>query len=385
MLFPAQLTARTIKKYGLQPALSTQSPDRRWILTQAQADFKVFEVFDTAKPDKDPVTLSLPGAISTLTGTHAWKLMEWSTDNSHVLLKHIVTNGDQQASEYIMVNREDPTASFNLTARLGINPTTVELRDKKFDQYFVYTAEDHKLQTASLDAPKPSPFLDAVLAFKTYGDKTVLYATDKAAAAGRTVIKLQDDDKSYTLRTVATDTVYMLDLTKYNGDWFVVAGASGEDRTYIYKNPVAQLNDHPQTPPAPVQILKTDNPTYVAFSDNARFIVTENGQQFSVYDAEYDKKFAYTASAPLDAPQLHATWMDGGRLTYLSKGKVAVFDYDNTNRATLSPADAGYGTFFDRDYKVLYGVTSELTKDAAGKDITQFSLSATALRTPQDQ
>jgi hypothetical protein len=177
----------------------------------------------------------------------------------------------------------------------------------------------------------------------------------------------------------------MLELTKYSGDWFMVAGAPSESRTYIYKNPEAALSARPQTPLVPVQVLKTENPNYVSFSDNTRFIVTENGQNFSVYDAEYDKKYAFTTKAPLDIGQDHAHWMDGNRLTYVSDGKIIVFDYDNTNGETLVGSDAIFGALFDRDYKVLYSLDDQAAKDDSGKDITQFVLSRTPLRTTQDQ
>jgi hypothetical protein len=300
-------------------------------------------------------------------------------------LQHIATTNGQQTSEYVLVNREKPETSVNITTTLGSNPTKIELRDKKFDNYFIYTAEDHRLLTASLDQPKPAAFLDHVLGFKTYGDKTVLYATDKGAEAGKSLIQLQDNDKTYTLRSVTAGETYMLELTKYSGDWYMVAGAPSENRTYIYKNPVVALNAKPSAPLVPVQILKTENPNYVSFSDNARFIVTENAQHFSIYDAEYDKKYAFTTKPPIDAGQAHARWMDGNRLTYISGGKIAVFDYDNTNDETLSASAPQYGSFFDRDYKVLYSLDEQTIKDASGKDIVQFELTSTPLRTAQDQ
>ena len=385
MLFPQKLVTETTKKYDTPPVIATQSPDRRWLLVQASADYRIFDVFDFSKPDKNPVALTVPQNIATLNGSvHGWKLVEWANDNSHVLLQHTATVNGQPASEYILINRETPEQSVNLTSVLGVNPAGIELRDKKFDQYFVYT-DDRRLMTASLEKPQPAPFLDRVLGFKTYGDSMVLYATDKDAAAGTSLIRLQDNDKNYTLRSVTAGPAYMLELTEYSGDWYTVAGAPGENRTYIYKNPVASLKDKPNAPLVPVQILKTENPTYVSFSDNARFIVTANGQQFSIYDAEYDKKYAYTTKFPLDAPQLHARWMDGHRLTYVSGGKVTVFDYDNTNSETLSATQPQYGAFFDRNYEVLYAMDAQPAKDAAGKDITQFVLTSTSLRTPGDQ
>jgi hypothetical protein len=385
MLFPSKLVTQTTKKYTVKPTLTTQSPDRRWLITQTNTDYRTFDVFDLTKPDKDPTVISLPQTVSALQGTSSWKLVEWSNDNSHVLLQHSTDNAGHKATEYILLSRDKPEESVNLTTALGLNPTTLALRDKKFDQYFIYTQEDQKLQTASIAQPKPVLLLDHILGFKTYGDKTVLYATDKGAPAGKSLVKLQDNDKSYTLRTVNADPTYMLELTKYNGDWFMVAGAPSENRTYVYKNPEATLDAHPQAPLVPIQVLKTDNPTYVSFSDNARFIVTENGQSFSVYDAQYDKKYAFATKSPLDASQEHAHWMDGNRLTYVSGGKIVVFDYDNTNGETLVDSDATFGAFFDRDYKILYAMNAQVAKDSAGKDTTQFVLTHTAMRAPQDQ
>jgi hypothetical protein len=196
---------------------------------------------------------------------------------------------------------------------------------------------------------------------------------------------MQDDTKTYEIRTIAAGPTYMLDIAKYDGNWLLVAGAPAEHKTYIYKNPIAALNSKPDATLVPLQVLKTENPTRVSFSDNTRFIMAENGQQFSVYDAEYDKKYAYNTQNTLDAPQVHAKWMDGHRLMYVSGGKVVVFDYDNTNSEQLVLADAQYGAFFDRSYAVLYALTAQTVKNEAGQDVAQYGLTTTPLRAPQDR
>jgi hypothetical protein len=112
--------------------------------------------------------------------------------------------------------------------------------------------------------------------------------------------------------------------------------------------------------------------------------MVQNGQQFAVYDAENDKGYAYTADAPIDAPQQHAEWLDGYHLTYVSQGKTFVFDYDNTNHATLMAADSAFMPFFKADYKLLFGLSPQAAKTADGKDITQFQLNSLPLRTPSD-
>ncbi len=92
----------------------------------------------------------------------------------------------------------------------------------------------------------------------------------------------------------------------------------------------------------------------MSFSASAQFIVAENGSRFGVYDIENKNGFNYTSPAPLDSPQLHASWMDGNRLVYASGGKLEVFDYDNLNHRSLISANANYLPAFAPDYKYVY-------------------------------
>ena len=386
LLIPSKLTPVAVKKYAVKPTMATQSPDRRWILVQAAAAFNTFEVFDLTKADKEPVTLTLPETVSTLSGVHSWKPIEWSTDNSHVLLQHAAfTKDGKAATEYILVDRESPEKSVNITAVLAVNPTELHFQDKKFDKFFVYTGGDKKLSTASLAQPKLQPFLNDVLDFKVYGSDVALYATASGAPEGKVLIKLQEGQNSYTIRQVAAEGPYMLEIAKYDGNWFAVAGASSEGRTYIYKNPQEALRTNPTFALVPIQVFKGIKPQYVSFSENTRFIVAQNGLQFATYDAEAQRSYAYDLKDPIDSPQTYVDWADGNHLTYVSGNKQILFDYDNTNHQTLGTSDPLFKSALDRDAKNFYSLATQTAKDGEGKDITQYVLSATPLRTTADR
>ena len=67
--------------------------------------------------------------------------------------------------------------------------------------------------------------------------------------------------------------------------------------------------------------------------------------------------------------------MDGDRLTYVSGGKMLIFDYDNTNRQVLIPADGRYEPAFTPDYKSVYtlspaAVTAKESKGSLDLDRT---------------
>src|SRR5947209_17088035 len=126
---------------------------------------------------------------------------------------------------------------------------------------------------------------------------------------------MNNGDRTYTLRSFDASGPYLVDLTTYSGTIYMAAGASAQNKVYIYKDPLGQLQSKPQQAMVPSQVLHLNQPNYLSFSANAQYIVAENGQDFGVYDIENDNGFKYTTHQHLDAPQPHATWMDGNRLT----------------------------------------------------------------------
>jgi hypothetical protein len=386
VLFPAKLQSEAKKRYDSKPLVMTQSLDHRWLLVQDGVSFNEFDLFDTRSPEKDPTTIALPQELFDLSaGIHSWELAEWASDNKRVLLKHTTSQDATVSSEYILVSREKPAESVNVSRTLGAGLTKIELMDKKYDKFYAYNQAERTLASATLDEPALKPVLSNVLAFKTHGDDRVLYATSDGAREGKAAIKLLEDEKTYTIRQVAADSPYMLDIAQYEKAWYIVAGATSEDRTYVYRDPAHAQRSKPENPLVPVQVFKIDNPQHVAFSDNARFIMGQSGQQFAIYDAENDKGYAYASKAPMDAPQQHAAWMDGHRLMYVSEGKTYVADFDDANRESLVVSDPSYLPMFDRTYESLYTLAQQQNKAADGTTTTQFVLNTTPMLTEKDQ
>lgn len=373
-LIPKDLVTTQLASTETNFGIATQSPDRRWLLVQRGSDAMSFDEYDLKNPKVAPVPVTMPTTVVTAGTGESWQALEWSTDNVHVLLQHTV-NGK---NEFIMFDRTDPTQSVNLNTLLKVDPTKITLRDKKPDQYFVYDAASQLLQTASIGNPTPVPYLEHVLSYQSYGSDIVLYASSVSTAKDKVQINLFQNNKTYTLRQVPPNTNYLLNLTQYDGTWVVALGASSENKVYVYRNPVSQLNSRLGLL-VPAYVLKASNPSYLAFSSNAQFIMAEGGSQFSVYDAEYDKGYTYDTGLPVDSPQPHANWMDDHRLMYISGGNLHEFDYDGANAHTLTAANPSYLPFFDPNEKFVDAV-------AGAKDDPAHSvLTSTALLTPQDQ
>lgn len=371
-LVPTTLTTTSLHAYPAAPGLVTQSPDQRWLLVQQAGSSTAFDLYDLKNPAKAPVSLTLPGSVVTAGKSQSWKLVEWADDNRHVLLEHL----HDGAREFVVVDRAQPAQSVNLNTLFAAAPSAVSLHNKKYDQYYLYQAGRQLLQTASLGAPTPRDYLQNVLAYKPYGSDTVLYASDQGAGKGRATVRLQVGDRNYLVRDIAASPVYLLEMASYNGQLYVAAGSQAENRLYVYKDPAGQLDAKPDLKPVPLRALRLKAPTYVSFSKNAQFIMTEAGSAVAVYDIKNANSYNYELKTPLDPPQKHLYWMDGDRLAYVGHGAAIMLDYDHTNVQVLMSAAPAYPLAFAPDYKYIYALSSAAHK--------QYNLTQTALLTPAD-
>lgn len=375
VLFPNTLTTKKIQTYATATGLMAQSPNHRWLVIEHPGSLTDFDVYDLSNLSKPPTAISLPANLLTKpVRSENWQFDEWADDNQHLLLQH---NYDGK-TEFVLLDRANPAQSVNLNSSLSISPAKLTLKNKKYDQYYIYDAATKVLQSDSLKAPAAAPVLQHVLAYQSYGNDTLLYVTDSGAPAGKVLVRLRIGSQTSTIRNLPAGTSYLVDLTKYSGVMYVAAGDTGGSKVYIFKDPAGQLAAQPGQAVVPTQVLHVPQPNYLSFSANAQFIVAENGSQFGVYDIENTRGYNYSAAQPLDPPQAHATWMDGDRLTYISGGKLSVFDYDGTNQHSLMGASSHYLPAFTPNYKNVYALVS-------GAVAGQFELSQTSLLAPVDR
>jgi hypothetical protein len=369
-LFPKTLTPKSIATYPSAPLFTSQSPDRRWLVTAQATKPGTFDVYDLKNPAKAPLPVTLPVSLSTVPTSpdEVWQPVEWADDNQHLLIQH-TSSGKM---EYLMLDRTAADQSVKVSTVLGTTPPKLSLLDKKYDRYYLFDQTSGVLQSASLKDTTPRPVLEHVFAFQSYKNDTILYATDNQAPAGKVLIKLVRGTETHTLRTFPAGTNYLLDLTEYSGTLYTAVGAGSVNKLYIYRDPIGQL-DARSPALVPSQVLQVPGINYVSFSTNAQFILAEGGQQFGVYDIENKAGYKYATTKPLDQPIIHASWMDGDRLTYVSGGKTIVFDYDNKNEQVLLTADSRYLPAFSPNYRRMFQFSANPAANGQ-TDLTQTEL-----------
>lgn len=354
-LFPITPLSQSLKIYSSTPPLVSQSPDKRWLFIQTPTNTAgiSFDVYDTTKLNQPPQQLSLP--LTYVSGSLAgsnWKVVEWASDNNHLLLQHNFSGG----SEFIVFSRIDPTTSFNVNQAFNTAPDQVRLRDKKVDRFYLYQQTGGLLQTGNVAQATLEPLLSNVLAFQPHGPDLLIYVTDQKVAAGQVMARIWENGKNYPLYTFSAGNKYLIDMAQFQGHWYYVAGSDTADRINIYKDPLSGIKDPATAKAIPLIAIPDSGAHKLAFSDNARFISVQAGQKFGVYDIETEERYNYSVTVPLSG-EMH--WMDGHHLIGLAGGVITILDADSFNQQTLTPASSGEAVFFDKNYNHMLTLVTD--------------------------
>lgn len=362
-LIPNQFVTTDVATFSSLPSLETQSPDRRWLLLMKPDSVGSFDLYDLADEKKPAVNISIPEEILTASESGSTiKFIEWSTDNRHILFERVY-DGE---TEFIMFDRENPSASININTTLGIKPVVISLKNKRPDQFYYLDSLPGILRVADTKSKTISaPMLDGVIDYKSYGDDIVLYATQKdVSTEGRTDFRILEGNTSYTLKNVAQSDRYVMDVSKYENQWYYAVGSSSENMTFVYEDPISSLKKKEQTPLNVVAIMRLENPRFVSFSAGTQFIGVQSGSKLLTLDL--DKSHLYRLNLGVDVPiDTQVKWMDGHRYMFSSNGQSYIVDFDGSNEQTLVTSLSSTGPFFDRDYDNVF--TIEDSKSTVGK------------------
>ena len=373
-LFPTNPVKTTVSSISSQPAIATTSPSRQWLLVSVPTQASGFSLINMNNTKAAITNISVPAAdLATTTGTNTLSVMEWSTDNQHVLLKDTYTGGDQ----YIMFDISDPTQSFNVNKLFSTTTfTTIKLDNETYNKLYLFNQASGALTLGDVGAKTVTPILNGVLSFWPYGTNQILYATADSKDATKVDANLWNSNgNNFTLRTLPVGTSYQLNMASYSGNLYAVVGSSSTKYGYVYKNPKPVNSDSKDMPLPFTLLVLTGDPENVTFSTSARFIALQSGSQFAIYDIMNDTHYRYDTSLNFAPGQL-ATWMDGNRLTAVINGKLTIWDFDGTNRVSFVNTDASYLPAFNQGYTAVYSLNSPTTADTNQWQVTRNSLIA---------
>jgi len=347
-LFPRDLDTTKVVDLGSKIDLITQSPDRSRLLVYED---QVFDVYDPAKEEIGELisTFSFSdGNVFTPDKIKKIKLVEWSTDNRHVLVKH--TYDDKV--EYVILDIEDKEKSINLTKEIKNFPSArkVALFDKRPNEVYVITNSRDLLRIRLSDGRAIDINKD-VLDFKPHGNDRMVFVKNSTINKEKADIFIMDKTQDYFIRELDRANKFIIDTARYEDSWYTVIGAVGQDNVFIYRDVVATLRSGNPNQALSTRILRINNAQDSSFSANSQFIQAQSGQNFVVFDALDDRQYRYTIDQPFDKKAKPAKWMDGDRLITATANTAVVFDFDGNNYQPLSTTFSGTKVYFDKDYE----------------------------------
>ncbi len=363
-LIPIEIKQQPVVTFTSQPSWASSSPDRHWVVAKLDAtDSPTFNVYDTTrvKPDSgvnnQNITLPLASVIGAPGVYGSFEPVEWADDNKHLLLLQTLPTGEKA---YIIFNRDKPEESQNVTKLLSLTPNQViSLRDKKYNKFLAHSADNGLLIARdSKDISFSATIAEGVVAFKAYANDLILYVTYNEASPSEANLLVKQGDKDvYRLQPLLRDPTnfYLLDIAKYDGDWFYVAASGNDRRVRLFINPLSRVTAGSLVKIRPTQSIPIENPKFISFSDNARFIATQSGNRFAVYDGELKTTYRYSLNKVITDDQ-EVTWMDGHRLKYVDNGSATIFEFDGTNEQQLisSLPNNAFNAYFDRGYEYVF-------------------------------
>lgn len=350
-LVPGILQSELAVNLPVVPNMMSQSADKRWLVMAFIDNPLLMRVVDMNKSQFDFINLPLPVDLIDTKEPGTWEVTDWADDNKNFLAVYRTTS----SSEYVIIDREDGTKSKKLkTLFPTVQYSEVSLRSRKNDLLYLHDSTSKTLYQADMRDGSFSIVLQDVLAYKTFGDNTVLYVTDKNAEAGTVTAHLKNGNDSYKLRSFKESPNYLLDISKL-GDSIVLGISSPvESRAVIYDDPIKSLKQNDfSTIPVPTTVLRVDNPSELEISSDSSVIIVRGSKALASHEFEADRSYSFRLESPIDEGT-KLKWIDGQHLLISIAGIQRMLDFDGSNRYELVTANGQIGSFFSGSVDFMY-------------------------------
>jgi PEGA domain len=334
------------------PNMVTQSIDKRWLVHAFAESPLLMRVIDLERPVIQVIDIQLPLNLLTAPVGGVWEVIDWADDDKTFLARYTTAT----ATEYVLINREDPSQSKNIQK---LFPTTifthVELRARKNDQLYLFDKTSGDVFRGLVTNPNLELVQSNVVDFMPYEDDIFLFISTNNAAEGMVVANLQYGSETLKLREIKkSDAGYLLAISKLGNSLVMGVGSRAENRVAVYNDPVNALkkNDF-STLPVPTTVLKVENPQELLISADSSIIVAHGGKSFASHEFEADRSYNYSIDANLDEGS-KLRWLDGQHLSFSIAGKQHIMDFDGSNHHEIFAGSASLGSFVDKDFDFLF-------------------------------
>ncbi len=353
-LIPDVLTPELATNLRQNPINSSQSINKRWIIMSYESNPLDLTLIDIDNPQSViNQTLTLPDELVTDPETGIVEFMEWDASDRYILATYTVANNP----EYIMIDREQPNNSFNLSKELNPRMQFV-MRDRDVNAYFAYDPVSRELFKANRNSIETESILKDVIQYEVFGEDWVVYLTESEEAS-MVQARLLRGDQNIQLKNLQVSDRYFLEIARLGNAPIIGVASAVEDRVIVYFDPEKYLRENPDsTLPVATTVMRIPSLIDFSISSDSSVILGYGSDNIAAHEFNEDRSYNYKLDRPIDAGQ-EVRWIEGQHITYISEGVAYISDFDGSNVYDLVPSTPLLG---------VYGTDSveELISFAAG-------------------
>ncbi len=346
---------------------SLASPGHKWLLLQEAADQPQFELADIQGDSVRYTTVTLPVASYTAPTSDAaqfFELVSWSQNEEAVLIKHTY---DETKTEWLLMDRDEPQKTVNISAALGIQPSKIVFAGTGHRLLFVQT-DDIVRRVNMDDLTLSRPLASQVESFNKFDDKLITYVTTSDDAGKRTVGYASTDiEQPVALQTFPADGQPLQAVLKVYFNKRYLSVAHGQSLT-IKSGDLPTLSNKGDLR-LYAQATIPAGLTQLSVSSNGRFVMSELPDGYATYDLEL-MKYDKTTWTTLAAAQRPLQWLDDYIIWSDNGGQLRIYDFDGANQQNIMTVAEGYDAGISPNGKYFYGVT----KSDKGFDFSRAQL-----------
>lgn len=353
----ARLIPTTIKPASVRTfanlSSTLASPQQNYMLLHEAADQPMFTLANIQGDIVTYTNLTLPQGSYTqpaIGKAQTFVADSWSENEAAILIKHTY---DDNKEEWLLLDRNTPSRSINVSATFAIQPSKIVFAGK--GDRLLFTQTDDIVRRINLDEQTLSrPLASRVSYFTGYDDKTIAYATSVDDRQQRTVgYAAVDIPEPVTLGTFPNDNQPLyITMSTYFSKRFVVTlhgtVLNVKAGTLPTKNDKGALK----------QIFTENVPvgaTDLSLEHNSRFAVMRLPDGYATYDIELNK-FDKTVWATQSTSARNLQWIDGYILWSDNGGMLRTYEFDGANQQNIMPVTEGYAVSINPNGKYIYGI-----------------------------
>ncbi len=286
--------------------------------------------------------------------SQAFAVVDWSSDNRHVIVKH---NYDDK-TEYLAIDTRGNDESKNISRMLGINAIKIEYALGESNVVYALTDTGDVRRADIGSSTLSGPLVTNVVDFDQYDNSTLTFETRiDPAAKSRTVGYLTEGaSKPRVVRSYTDDGQAPLKMRigEYYGDRYV-ALAYGDNITVLTGDLPSSDADAKLSLARVASLTLPGGAAYLDFSPNEnRFVYAQQGSTVLTYDMELKQ----VANSVMAQPMTRGVdWVDSFHFVSVANGAMTHYDFDGKNGHAVAASVIDRPVTLSGNGKYLYYFT----------------------------